>query len=306
MKTEIYSNDWDLLVILDACRYDVFSDVYSDYVAGKLTKKRSPGAGTPEFLHTVFTEPMDDVIYVSANPFVSSTESSLTDFHPDRLFHTVYDLWETQKDPELGATPPIAVTDKICEVSERFPEKRIIAHYIQPHVPFLSYGKINNHNGFVLRDVEGNRIISKYRNLLDNELKARFGKGILWQIKSRLGLPAATDMEIILRSEGNSGLRAAYEHNLRSALYSVRRAIQAVEEVILTADHGELLGENNDYGHGFGKTNQELREIPWLRVDKRKTDNLNCEPPQQRWVTTREPADINKSIEAHLADLGYV
>ena len=37
-------------------------------------------------------------------------------------------------------------------------------------------------------------------------------------------------------------------------------------KVVVTADHGELLGENGHWGHKIGLENTELLEVPWLKV----------------------------------------
>jgi hypothetical protein len=159
----------------------------------------------------------------------------------------------------------------------------------------------------VLRDVDGDGKIAQLRNRLDNRLKARFGKGRIWWAKDKLRLPAATDMEIILRREGKEALQTAYEHNLECALFCARDAILSVnEDVVLTADHGELLGENDTYGHGLGRDHPVLRRVPWFTVDRDATLELDPEPPQEQWVTTNEDRTRERSRETRLQDLGYM
>ena len=38
-RVEIVKEKWDYLIILDACRYDYFQDVYKKYLQGELFKK---------------------------------------------------------------------------------------------------------------------------------------------------------------------------------------------------------------------------------------------------------------------------
>jgi len=38
-------------------------------------------------------------------------------------------------------------------------------------------------------------------------------------------------------------------------------------EIIVTADHGELLGENGEWGHPIGSEKPALRGVPWLEVN---------------------------------------
>jgi len=306
MIDRLYSDTWNLLAIFDACRCDVFESVHSEYVSGVLERVQSPGTGTPDFLQSAFVEPMDDVIYISANPFVSANSPTLPEFNAGELFYDVYELWDTDTDPELGAVPPITVTKTIKQTIQEYPEKRIIAHFIQPHVPFLSHGKLGQPENFVLRDVDGSGFVARRRNHLDNRLKEIVGEGHLWRLKRMLGLGPAADMEVILHREGLSALNDAYEHNLRCALYSVRDAIATVNgTTVLTADHGELLGENQDFGHGLGRDHEHLRDVPWFTVDSEETIQMNPESPQERWVTTTKGETATDSIEARLSDLGY-
>jgi len=44
-------SEWDYCLVLDACRYDVFEDVYDEYLDGNLEKRRSVGSSTPEWAY---------------------------------------------------------------------------------------------------------------------------------------------------------------------------------------------------------------------------------------------------------------
>ena len=53
MKAEVVNmmeEDWDFLIVLDACRFDYFSEFYGDFFDGKLEKKISAGCSTVEWL----------------------------------------------------------------------------------------------------------------------------------------------------------------------------------------------------------------------------------------------------------------
>lgn len=45
---QLLKKDWDVCIILDACRYDVFKEIQNDYLEGKLEKRWSPGSMTLE------------------------------------------------------------------------------------------------------------------------------------------------------------------------------------------------------------------------------------------------------------------
>ena len=71
----IMQEDWDYLIILDACRYDYFEKFYGQYLSGKLEKRLSLGSSTREWRDRNFTGKYDDTIYISANPFINSVKA---------------------------------------------------------------------------------------------------------------------------------------------------------------------------------------------------------------------------------------
>ena len=51
-QTDILKEDWDFLIILDACRYDYFKGGYNKYIKeGNLKKAVSPGIHTMDLKH---------------------------------------------------------------------------------------------------------------------------------------------------------------------------------------------------------------------------------------------------------------
>ena len=63
----VFTEDWDNLVILDACRYDYFAE--QSNLNGTLTTRISRASATREWVRANFTDrQLHDVVYVSANP----------------------------------------------------------------------------------------------------------------------------------------------------------------------------------------------------------------------------------------------
>lgn len=66
--TNIYNRDWNLLVILDACRFDMYQEVVgaSDYII-------SVGSTSTEWMDKTFNNANSSIIadtaYISANPY---------------------------------------------------------------------------------------------------------------------------------------------------------------------------------------------------------------------------------------------
>lgn len=127
--TTIVEEDWDNLIILDACRYDLFEE--ANFIPGELTPVRSLGSKTGEFLKENFGgSQFPDTVYISANPQVQL-------HNIDQLFYDRIRLWENEWDNEKRTIPPTAVANRSLQTERAYPNKRLIIHFVQPHYPFI-------------------------------------------------------------------------------------------------------------------------------------------------------------------------
>lgn len=127
---DVVSEDWDYLIVLDACRYDVFAE--HNRLDGDLQKRTSRGSKTTEWLSENFPNYYDDIVYVSANPFTSQFGFDAGDH-----FLEHYPVFLQDDSQEKGATTPEALNKRAVEVDEERPNKRKIIHYVQPHRPYI-------------------------------------------------------------------------------------------------------------------------------------------------------------------------
>jgi hypothetical protein len=126
-RVNVVDRDWDVLIILDGCRYDLFASVNT--MDGELSPIRSVGSKTGEFLQQTFgSGAYPEIVYTSANPNISGL---------DAKFHDRKRLWESHWDDDLSVVPPGATTDAGMNAIEEHPNKRHIIHYMQPHIPFI-------------------------------------------------------------------------------------------------------------------------------------------------------------------------
>ena len=106
----VMQEQWDYLIVLDACRYDYFERVWRDYFeTGRLSRRSSIGTATVEWRDKSFTGFYDDVVYVSANPYINSVKS-VVGFLGSEHFHKVYDVWQGHWDEGIGTVKPVDVT----------------------------------------------------------------------------------------------------------------------------------------------------------------------------------------------------
>ncbi|MFB6295104.1 MAG: hypothetical protein ABEI97_05055, partial [Candidatus Nanohaloarchaea archaeon] len=65
----VTAEEWDMLIVLDACRYDTFKELNT--IPGELKKVKSRATSTPQWLERNFSGDQNDIVYAAGNPFVS-------------------------------------------------------------------------------------------------------------------------------------------------------------------------------------------------------------------------------------------
>lgn len=286
---------WDVLVVLDACRYDYFERTYGRYLSGILEKRISSASCTLQWVHNEFPDKYDDVVYVSANPFVASKFAKTIRYDGSKHFFRVIDGWKDAWDERIGTVLPQSLNELAIRASREFKGKKLIVHYIQPHYPFI-----------VLRE-QG----VKDRGYRSHEISRIMWEGFVKILGYSLGNDVASRLHVFMdeaavaNKVGLEVFRKAYESNLQLVLESVANLIDNLEgKVVVTADHGELLGEGRKFAHWCELPYPEVRQVPWLVVNKvaKKIQTLPeeekvNEPP----ITQVDEELIRKRLEA----LGY-
>jgi len=128
----VFEEDWDNLIVLDACRYELFENIA---LKGELESKISKGASTIEFLRGNFRgKKLNDTVYVTANPHFSGREEKL-----DTEVHDLINVWGGEDwNSMVDTVMPDTVSDEAISASEKHGDKRLMVHYMQPHYPFVS------------------------------------------------------------------------------------------------------------------------------------------------------------------------
>jgi len=267
-KTGFFERDWDNLIVLDACRYDAMREV--GFAPDQLEWRWADGTNSSEFVeYSVRNGPLDDVVWVTANPWVSR-------FH-DSIFEVV-ELWDTGWDDDRQTVPPDIVTAEARAAERRFPNKRIVAHYMQPHYPFIGDAGVD---------------LPDY---------ATFTGG--GRIKSEKEAPTIWDH---LRSGtvGRDQVWTAYLSNLELVLPQAESLAESLAgKSVITSDHGNAFGSRTIpipyrlYGHPRGLRHAPLAKVPWIEFESDRRKDVET-------GEIRSEAGSSELIEDRLEHLGY-
>ena len=272
-KKLIEKGKWDCLVVLDACRYDFFESIYNEFFTGILKKVISEGTDTRKWLNRTFEKEYQDVVYVSGNPYVSSNEFNNIGFEATKHFHRVIDVWNDGWNGCLQTVPPKKVSKSTRMARAKYPAKRIISHFIQPHYPYLTVpytysdmGLAPHYNWAKGKEKRGTGY-SSWPGIF-TVLEKLIGSFLTYKLRKALKLRKSGPVELVAQRQGDEFLRNAYRDNLKLVLEEVKKMIGKLPgKVVITADHGELLGESGLYEHPPEFDNLKiLREVPWLEV----------------------------------------
>ena len=253
---------WDYLIILDACRYDVFSEVYSELsLPGPLTKVNTGEINTSFWYRRHWSHEDTDATLITANPWTFKASNKA-----DERFARA--IWADPEGEEVkgreaimsritplfahsggfGVFHPKVALECFAEYKE--PGLRYVIHLIPPHLPFIGE--------------RGKELFSKLK------IDQRQHGGVYRAI----------------RNYGRKGnweeLRACYKESVVATLQAIHPYSDLFSDgrLVITSDHGELIGEpffddNGMYWHkvagiSWGVRNsirEMLQEVPWWSTE---------------------------------------
>ncbi|MHB9286540.1 hypothetical protein ACKVMT_05815 [Halobacteriales archaeon Cl-PHB] len=273
----LVDQDWDNVVLLDACRFDLFEKALADHpLPGTLSKRTSAESGTPGYLAENFAgRQFHDVVYVTANPYVQ-TEL------PDDTFHAVDHVWQDGWDDDLQTVAPETMAKRALAAAKRYPDKRLIIHFNQPHAPFIGDVRLDGRKGSAIRQTA----LGKDKLDPSERHQTPF---------EQLGDGKRTKREVW----------KAYLSNLERAMPHVERLLDSLKGLTaVTSDHGNGLGEFATpfpirvYGHPLGTLIPALTDVPWHVNQNGERKQVTVEAPQSS-------TDVDESTEERLRMLGY-
>ncbi|RJT04120.1 hypothetical protein [Halococcus sp. IIIV-5B] len=274
---DITAADWDNLLILDACRYDMFA-ARADELPGVLEQRRSRASMTTEFLKAnIDGRELHDIVYVAATPMLywNRNRGEVT-----ASFHHEINVWRDGWDDEVHTVRPETTAEYAARAADEYPNKRLLVHFVQPHFPAVGP------TGEEYPELRSMRV---------------------WDALDRgdIDLP-----DSVLWRAFRENLDAVLPH-----VDDLLKTLDG--RTVVTADHGQMIGERSfpipfrEYGHPPGIYTHELLTVPWLvstNGPRRETFAEEPVAPPERGDET-EPADMETDddvVTDRLEDLGYI
>jgi len=265
----IFSEQWDVCVILDACRADELERFVPEFDwLGRVDRFPSLASCTwnwvPETVAATPASTLRETVYVAANPFPDELTDAGT-------FAVIDDVYAYAWDDDRGTVHPRSVTDAAIRQWRDDPPRRLVVHYVQPHVPFLT------DDAWSLGPENFSHDAESVRDAWDRVTAGELDRSV------------AIDR---------------YRRTLAIVLQEVDLLLSSIDadSVVVTADHGEAFGEWGLYGHPQGIDLPCLTSVPWVETDAR--DDGTYDLPD-RPLEARETAGTDAPTRDRLRALGY-
>jgi len=268
----VLSLDWDHLIVLDACRCDIFKNVYRKFFPSATEFKCiiSSASSTMEFvkknLDNNIEKELKDIIFVNSNPMIDHVLGARL----EKLFHKYIPVWRNHWDSKIGSVRPEDTYYVALRTYVKNPGKRMIIWFLQPHYPYVD--KRFNHINALGREFMNRALhyVTSSNNLLT---LAKIVKNLLRKGYLCAGIPDKI-CEYVHRTP--SEIIKAYIVNLLSVLYYVKKLTEILPgKIAITSDHGEAFGEPLSklalplrvYGHPSRTRVPSLIQVPYLIVE---------------------------------------
>ena len=274
--TYVMKEDWDNLIILDACRYDMFRELNN--LSGVLEHRISRGSHTKEFLLENFGKSKHSTaVYITGHPLVNYWVSG----HFNKIIPVWMEGWHEEYDTVL----PRTMVEYSLKAQAEYPEKRLIIHFVQPHYPFIGEKARNEFGDH--RGIQSRKLVMEGHEPASDEMAG------VWELLKKRKIRKET-------------LWDAYRENLQITLPHVKDLVDGLRgKTVITSDHGNLFAERipplfcRYHGHSSGIHVKNLIKVPWFVIEGngRKTINPGTAPEKGR-LFDEEMKRIKKRIHS--------
>jgi len=232
----VVDEDWQTLFVIDGCRADLFEETVDTEGFNEYRQINSGVSATPEWIDLQFHGAAhSDIIYITGNPVVSENVPT--------SFYRFEEPWREHFDEDVQTVRPEPIAQYVREIRDEHPDKRIVAHFNQPHYPFITRPDLQ----------------FKGRNRDETNVWAAL----------RAGLVEKDDVW------------DAYTENLEAVMDVVQPLAEELDEqTVITSDHGNLVGERiwpvplRQWGHPIGIRHPNVTTVPWAVIGEGVTERV--------------------------------
>jgi len=267
--TELWDQDEYTLLVFDTGRYDYLEPILTDLFNGDVQEVYSAARDTFEWIgptwgqrnhpETTYISGMVPVIEDIAEIQDGQFQSMYGGYNPGEHIGDIHSVWKDKWDATLSTVTPETLVDYAEDYLDR---DKLVVHFNQPHSPYCGVPKLLGH--------------SNTPSAMPNQ--GNPNDEPIWRAV-RAGTLSDTE------------LRVAYMGNALRALQAVTALVEHRENVIITADHGEALGEYGMYAH-HRTPHPKRRSVPWMEVDGIAED-------------LQEGRTVESNVASKLEALGY-
>lgn len=300
--TNIFSKDWDLCIILDACRVDALRAVASEYpFIENIGEIWSVGSMSWEWAVNTFNrkykEEISRTAYVCRNSLphkiltddYTNDSTPLTAGWPDwnpvasndlahhELVRSIGNLSEEGLHPQYGTVPHVAV-DRAIAVGRQH-SGRLLVHLNSPHLQFITgaidWSPHSIPQGQLMNGPAPTRDLHNYEKSFEPAKQGEVNRKIMWDL---------------------------YIDELRFILDYVDILLNNLNKkrAIITSDHGEALGEGGIWGHPYGWPHPIIRKVPWA-----VTSGKNKQTYQPKYSPLKQK-ESDRDHRKFLEQMGYL
>lgn len=257
---DIHGEDWDNLILLDACRPDAYRErVLPEIPEGHFETRESRGGATREWVIGNFTNrQLHDTVYVTGSSWILKIG--------DEIGADLHAVIDAKDDFDIHQEKQV---EKALEANDQFPHKRLLIHLIPPHHPYI--GPTAEEHLPSIKD-QGNEFFRKVRK---DEFD--FSDEILWKsYLENLDRVVPAVRTLIDELPGKTIVSADHTELFGSRTYPL---------------------PIREWGHINGVYDPELVTVPWHVHDgDRKT--IRSDPPVEDEIDSRSEEEIEEHLRA--------
>lgn len=245
---QIADRDWDVLLLLDACRLDTCRDAV-DWPVQEVT---TPASCTPDWLAAA----AENELFAGRTILTANPQYDKFEFGADTVEH----FWQTHWDERRQTVLPEPVLKRVTELLD-VDGSSVVAHLQQPHWPYVA--RIDEAWELAYPDLgpwtDGDEEITS--------MQVAMARGKI-------------DIE-----QAYSAYHASVRSIWRTLLPTIESWVADGNIVVVTADHGEVfgrLGEATMYEHPCKVGIRPLTSVPWVEFRPSRSETTDDGTVQDR------------------------